>query len=224
MQNYLNLCLPFKEQQLYGPVNYRGFRETGPRPSDKEDGPGHPDLELSGGGLQKCFWTLWALFWAKKWGRASRTPLLDPPLHGPITGGGGGGLISAVHGNLHQNVTEIVRFFLTFGRNKRQIVDVVPTNTIVLSISILMGGYVSTNVTTRARHAKINTLYTAKPVFLESFGCEQWTFLVSQDKNTPNVNTIPFKQQINITQVIRELQVQLLIISCSITSSSSSRF
>ncbi|CAH3032187.1 unnamed protein product, partial [Porites lobata] len=62
-------------------------------------------------------------------------------------------------------------------------------------------------MTTRARHEKMNTLYTAKPVFLESFGCKQWTFLVSQDKNTPNVNTIPFKQQINITQVIRELQL-----------------
>ena len=32
MQNYLNLYLPFKQQQLYGPVNYRGFRETGPYP------------------------------------------------------------------------------------------------------------------------------------------------------------------------------------------------
>ena len=120
-------------------------------------------------------------------------------------------------------VTEILKFVLTFGRNKRQIVHVVPTNTIVLSISISMGGYVSTNMTTRARHENMNTLYTAKPVFLESFGCKQWTFLVSQDKNTPNVNTIPFKQQINITQVFGELQVQLLIISSSITSSSSLR-
>ena len=120
-------------------------------------------------------------------------------------------------------VTQILKFFLTFGRNKRQIVDVVPTNTIVLSISISMGGYVSTNMTTRARQENMSTLYTAKPVFLESFGCKQWTFLVSQDKNTPNVNTIPFKQQINITQVFGELQVQLLIKSSSITSSSSSR-
>ena len=69
----------------------------------------------------------------------------------------------------------------------------------------------------------MNTLYTAKPVFLQSFGCKQWTFLVSQDKNIPNVNKIPFKQQINITQVFGELQVQLLIKSSSITSSSSSR-
>ena len=30
MHNYLNFYLPFKQQQLYGPVNYRGFRETGP--------------------------------------------------------------------------------------------------------------------------------------------------------------------------------------------------
>ena len=30
MQNYLNFYLPFKQQQLYGAVNYRGFRETGP--------------------------------------------------------------------------------------------------------------------------------------------------------------------------------------------------
>ena len=193
-----------------------------PRPSDKGDGPGHPDLELRGARSPKIFLALRASFWSKnKGGWASRTPPLDPPLHGPITGGGG--LISAVHGNLHQNVAEILKFFLTFGRNKRQMVDVVPTNTIALSIRILMGRYVSTNMTTRARHEKMNTLYTAKPVFLESFGCKQWTFLVSQDKNTPNVNTIPFKQQINITQVFGELQVQLLIISSSITSSSSSR-
>ena len=31
MQNYWNLYLACKQQQLYGPVNYRGFRETGPR-------------------------------------------------------------------------------------------------------------------------------------------------------------------------------------------------
>ena len=32
MQNYLNLYLSFKQQQLSRPVNYRGFRETGPWP------------------------------------------------------------------------------------------------------------------------------------------------------------------------------------------------
>ena len=31
MQNYWNLYLACKQQQLYGPVNYRHFRETGPR-------------------------------------------------------------------------------------------------------------------------------------------------------------------------------------------------
>ena len=30
MQNYWNLYLACKQQQLYGPVNYRDFRETGP--------------------------------------------------------------------------------------------------------------------------------------------------------------------------------------------------
>ena len=193
-----------------------------PRPSDKGEGPGHPDLELRGARSPKIFFGSSGLILVKKQGRLG----LPDPSPGSATAWAynwGGGLISAVHSNLHQNVAEILKFFLTFGRNKRQMVDVVPTNTIALSIRILMGRYVSTNMTTRARHEKMNTLYTAKPVFLESFGCKQWTFLVSQDKNTPNVNTIPFKQQINITQVIRELQVQVLIISCSVTSSSSSR-
>ena len=31
MQNYWNLYVACKQQQLYGPVNYRDFRETGPR-------------------------------------------------------------------------------------------------------------------------------------------------------------------------------------------------
>ena len=31
MQKYCNLYLACKQQQLYGPVNYRDFRETGPR-------------------------------------------------------------------------------------------------------------------------------------------------------------------------------------------------
>ena len=31
MQNYWNLYLARKQQQLYGPVNYRDFRETGPK-------------------------------------------------------------------------------------------------------------------------------------------------------------------------------------------------
>ena len=31
MQNYWNFYLACKQQQLYGPVNYRDFRETGPR-------------------------------------------------------------------------------------------------------------------------------------------------------------------------------------------------
>ena len=29
MQKYWNLYVACKQQQLYGPVNYRGFRETG---------------------------------------------------------------------------------------------------------------------------------------------------------------------------------------------------
>ena len=31
MQNYWNFYLSCKQQQLYGPVNNRDFRETGPR-------------------------------------------------------------------------------------------------------------------------------------------------------------------------------------------------
>ena len=30
MQNYWNFYLACKQQQLYGPVNYQDFRETGP--------------------------------------------------------------------------------------------------------------------------------------------------------------------------------------------------
>ena len=30
MQNFLNVYLACKQQQLNGPVSYRGFRETGP--------------------------------------------------------------------------------------------------------------------------------------------------------------------------------------------------
>ena len=36
MQNSWNLYLACKQKQLYGPVNYRGFRETGPRQERRE--------------------------------------------------------------------------------------------------------------------------------------------------------------------------------------------
>ena len=41
MQNYWNLYLACKQQQPYGPVNYRDFRETGPWPviSEKSGAP-----------------------------------------------------------------------------------------------------------------------------------------------------------------------------------------
>jgi len=37
MQNYWNLDLQCKRRQLTGPVNYRDFRETGPRKIDDDD-------------------------------------------------------------------------------------------------------------------------------------------------------------------------------------------
>lgn len=61
------------------------------------------------------------------------------------------------------------RQFLTFGTNSKEIVEVVPTSTIDLPTSIFRGGYVTTNSTTSAKHENIKTLYTAKPMFLESF-------------------------------------------------------
>lgn len=58
--------------------------------------------------------------------------------------------------------------YLTFGTNKKQIVDVAPTKTIDLMTRISRGGYVTTNTTTRAKQENMNTLYTAKPMFFES--------------------------------------------------------
>ena len=45
MQNYWNLNLYCKRRQLTGPVNYRDFRETGPRPDLKNKLPGR-SLEI----------------------------------------------------------------------------------------------------------------------------------------------------------------------------------
>lgn len=57
---------------------------------------------------------------------------------------------------------------LTFGTNRKQIVDVVPTSVIDLPTSVTKGRYVTTNSTTSAKHENMKMLYTARPMFFES--------------------------------------------------------
>ena len=64
--------------------------------------------------------------------------------------------------------TKNYKLFLTFGTNSRAIVEVVATNTIDLWTIVLRGGK-TTNSATIAKQENMNTLYTAKPMFLESF-------------------------------------------------------
>ena len=64
--------------------------------------------------------------------------------------------------------TKNYKLFLTFGTNSRAIVEVVATNTIDLWTRVLRGGK-TTNSATIAKQENMNTLYTAKPMFLESF-------------------------------------------------------